>query len=295
MVRFWAVLCFLLAGGTLSAQQFSISAGVHTGITSSYTFDDGISKDPRYRQYYHVKFAPVGLNLSVNYEHVGFMITPALINIGQNAYVVNTSGGQDGTRKINLRYLNVPVAFKVHLINLAFLKISGLASLSAAYLLDGRESIHHSKTKLDFPAAVYPILPPDYTVEYDGVAVPLIEDYTIAEKKDFKSLQVFAAAGIQSDWDVSNHWRVTFDFRVNYGLYDPRSDQYLARLNANQTLYDIPGKRHDVFAQLSIGIARYFEFEKSDQERKKKLKGSPKGYKPKKYPYRKPRNSQPRT
>ena len=284
-----------MAGETLSAQQFSISFGVHTGITSSYTFDDGISKDPRYRQYYHVKFAPVGLNLNVNYEHIGFMITPTLINIGQNAYVINTSGGQDGTRRINLRYLNVPVAFKVHLINLAFLKISGLASLSAAYLVDGRESIHHSETKLDFPAAVYPILPPDYTVEYDGVAAPLVTDYTIAEKSDFKSLQVFAAAGLQSDWDVSNNWRVTFDFRLNYGLYDPRSDEYLSRLNANQTLYDIPGKRHDVFAQLSIGIARYFEFEKSDQERKKKLKGSPKGYKPKKYPYRKARNSQPRT
>jgi hypothetical protein len=294
MLRFWMILFSAISAWSVSAQQFSISLGAHTGITSSYTFDNGISKDPRYKQYYHVKFAPIGINLGVNYEFVGFMVSPSLINIGQNAYVINTSGGQDGTRKVNLRYVNVPVAFKVHLINLAFLKISGLASLSAAYLIDGRESIQHSETKLHFPTEVYPILPEGYLVEYDGVAVPRIEDHTIAEKTDFKSLQVFAAAGIQSDWDVSNNWRITFDFRINYGLYDPRSDVYRSRLNSNQTLYDLPGTRHDVFAQLSVGIARYFEFEKSDQERKKKLKGSPKGYKPKSYPYRKPRNSQPR-
>ena len=92
------------------------------------------------------------------------------------------------------------------------------------------------------------------------------------------SLQVFAGAGLQSDWDISNNWRVTFDLRVNYGLFDPRTDAYISKLNAHQTLYDMPGQRHDVFAQLSVGIARYIEFDKNDQDRKKKLKGSKKGY-----------------
>ncbi len=254
--------------------------GVYTGFTSTYTGDDGIAMDPRYQERYELKFAPVGINFGMDYERVGFVASPGIINIGQNYYVVNTSGGQEGLRKINLQYLTIPVAFKVHLINLSFFKMSVLASLGASYLLDGTEILRHNETKLFFPEEVYPILPDDYVVEYDGVAVPDVSDYPIGTPNDFKSFQLFAGAGFRSDWDVSNHWRVVFDFRVNYGLYEPRTDEYLARLNAYQTLYDLPGKRRDMFVQLSVGISRYIDFEKSDQERKKKLRGSSKKYQP---------------
>lgn len=289
MVKFWITILLALTGRFLCAQQFSMSLGVHTGITTAYTIDDGISKDPRYKGTYDVKFAPIGINFGVDYEGFGFVASPGIINTGQNFYVVNTSGGQNGDRKINLKYLNVPVAIKVHIINLSFFKLSGLASISAAYLIDGQEKVSHTETKLKFPLAVYPILPPNYIVQYDGVAVPEVNDYIISEKKDFKSVQAFVAAGFRSDWDVSNHWRVSIDFRVNYGIFEPRTDEYLAKLNANQTLYDIPGKRSDMFAQLSFGISRYIEFDKDDQDRKKKLKGSSKKFKPKVYPYPKPR------
>ncbi len=284
----------LVTGPTLWAQQISFSLGVNTGITTSYTMDQGIDRDPRYRQYYNVKFAPIGLNLGVNYEFIGVVLSPGVINIGQNAYVINTVDGQDGLRSLNLRYLNLPLAIKVYIINLAFLKISGIAAVSPAYLIAGSETITHSETKLFFPEDVYPILPAGYTAEYNGVSVPAVERAVISEKKDFRQLQVFAAAGVQSDWDISNHWRVIFDLRFNYGLLDPRTDDYLDRLNSHQTLYDMPGKRRDMFVQLSVGIARYIEFEKSDHERKKKLKGTTRQYIPKNYPYGKPRNSQPR-
>ncbi|MEJ7647377.1 MAG: outer membrane beta-barrel protein [Chryseolinea sp.] len=294
ILRLLSAWLLLVTGPAVWAQQFSFSLGVNTGITASHTMDKGIDRDPRYRQYYNVKFAPVGLNLGVNYEFIGFVVSPSLINIGQNAYVINTFDGQDGLRSLNLRYLNLPLAFKVHIINLAFLKISGIAAVSPAFLIDGSETITHNETKLTFPTEVYPILPPGYTVEYDGVVVPAVEGLVISEKKDFRPMQVFAAMGVQSDWDITNNWRVIFDLRFNYGLMDPRSDDYLNRLNTYQTLYDMPGKRTDMFVQLSVGIARYLEFEKSDQERKKKLKGTTRQYVPTNSPYRKPRSSQPR-
>ena len=294
MVRLCTTLLLIFASALLYAQQFSMSLGVYTGITSTFTLDDGIEKDPRYKGSYELKFAPIGVNFGMDYEGFGFMVSPGITNIGQNFYVVNTSGGQDGKRKIDLKYLNIPAAFKVHIIRLSFFKISGLVSISAAYLLEGSETISHTDTKLKFPSEVYPILPPDYIVEYDGVAVPEVNDYVISEKKDFKSLQIFAAAGFRSDWDVSNHWRVSVDFRMNYGLYEPRTDEYMTKLNANQTLYDIPGDRRDMFAQLTVGISRYLDFEKSDQERKKKLKGSSKKHKLTRYPYPKPRTKKPK-
>jgi len=294
MVRLCTTLLLIFGSALSYAQQFSMSLGVYTGITSTFTLDDGIEKDPRYKGSYELKFAPIGVNFGMDYEGFGFMVSPGVTNIGQNFYVVNTSGGQDGKRKIDLKYLNIPAAFKVHIIRLSFFKISGLVSISAAYLMEGTETVSHTETKLKFPSEVYPILPPDYNVEYDGVAVPEVNDYVMSEKKDFKSLQIFAAAGFRSDWDVSNHWRVSVDFRMNYGLYEPRTDEYMAKLNAHQTLYDIPGDRRDMFAQLTVGISRYIDFEKSDQERKKKLKGSSKKHKLTRYPYPKPRTKKPK-
>ncbi|MGC3946061.1 MAG: outer membrane beta-barrel protein [Chryseolinea sp.] len=293
LYRAFLFALLIMPGTVLKAQQFSMSVGLHTGIMSTYTMDNGISRDPRYRPYYGVKFAPIGANLSVNYEYIGFVISPSLINVGQDAYVLNTSDGDIGDRKYNLKYLNIPVGFKVHIVNMAFLKISGVVSLSAAYLLSGSETVSHAADIMEFPKDVYPILPPDYNIEYDGVSVPAVDNYVIANKQDFRPMQVFAGAGLQSDWDVSNNWRVFFDLRVNYGLFDPRTKSYLERLDTHQTLYDIPGQRHDIFAQLSVGIARYIDFEKKDVEKKKKQRSERKGYSPKKYPYRKPRNSKP--
>ena len=248
--------------------------------TSTYTQDGGIAIDRRYKERYELKFAPIGFNFGMDYQSFGIVATPGIINVGQNYYVISTYGGQEGIRKINLQYLNLPIAFKVHIINLSFFKLSALASLSVAYLLDGAETIRHNETKLYFPEEVYPILPDDYIIQYDGVAVPEVTDYVISESADFKPVQLFAAAGFRADWDVSNHWRVNFDLRVNYSIHDPRSDEYLAKLNAHQTLYDIPGKRRDMFVQFSVGVSRYIDFEKSDQERKKNLKGNSKKYKP---------------
>lgn len=278
----------------VKAQSHTISLGIYTGITTSYTFDQGINLDPRLQARYDVKFAPVGINLGVDFDGYGVMISPGVLQEGQNHYVVNTSGGQEGQQRIDLRYLNFPVAFKLHMIDLSFFKVSFTGGLGFAYLLSGKQTISHNATKLRFPAAVYPILPEDYTVVYDGVFVPVVNNYVISGKNDFKPFQLFGQLGLRSDWDVSDDWRVSFDFHVNYGILDPRSDSYLQRLDARQTLYDIPGKRRDFFGQLTIGISRYVIIDKKETARKKISKGSPKKYTTKKYPWPAPRNRKPK-
>jgi hypothetical protein len=281
MQRSCFLVCFLFTSIAVSAQQYSMSLGLHTGIILPYTLDQGIDKDPRYKGRYNVEFAPIGFSYSMDYEGFGLLLGGSLINIGQDYYIVNTSGGQNGIREIDLQYLNVPVGLKVHIIDLAFFKISAVASVSGAFLLKGEETVSHSSTKLRFPTEVYPILPDGYVIEYDGVLTPDVDHYTMLKKDDFRPVQVFAAVGFRSDWDVSDNWRVVFDFRANYGIFDPRTDDYLERLENNETLYDLPGKRRDMFAQLSVGISRYIDIEKSDRDRKKKLKGNSRKYVPK--------------
>ncbi|HEY9007959.1 outer membrane beta-barrel protein [Ohtaekwangia sp.] len=274
----------------------TLSFGVATGATTNFTLDEGISKDPRYRNKYDIKFAPVSIHYGVDYEGYGFTIDPGLVHVGQNFYVSNTSGGQQGVRKVNLHYANIPVAFKLHAIDIAFFRVSLVAGGSFAYLLSGSETVSHSQTRLTFPSQVYPILPSSYTVVYDGVESPEVSNYTMLSKQDFKSYQAFAMLGFRSDWQVNDEWMVSLDFRMNYGIFEPRTNSYLEKLNNYQTLYDLPGRRRDMFVQLNIGISRYLEFEKKEKAPRVQKARSPKksSTKTKKYPYRAPRTSKPR-
>lgn len=270
MIRLSVFLFALFSILVSGAQTRTLYLGIGTGMTSSYTWDNGISKDPRYKDRYDIKFAPVSINYGLDFEGYGFFINPGLVNIGQNFYVTNTVGGQQGTRKINLSYLNLPVAFKLHIIDLAFFKLSLTAGGSFAFLMQGKETVSHEETKLTFPTQVYPILPADYTVVYDGVISPAISKYTIANKNDFKSYQVFALLGFRSDWEISDDWMMSLDFRMNYGVFDPRTDEYMQRVKAYQTLYDIPGKRRDMFALVNVSVSRYMELKKENRSPKKR-------------------------
>jgi len=294
MKRIIFFIALTLASWSSKAQQFSVSFGLYTGVTGSYTKDEGIEKDPRYEGRFEAKLAPIGLHIGLDYEGFGLMISPGLINIGQNYYLTNTMGGQDGLRKIDLRYLTVPLSFKVHLVRFTTFKLSAVASFSPSFLVRGSEELSHTATKLQFPQAVYPILPPTYTIEYDGVLAPAVNDYIISEKKDFKSLQLFAGAGFRTDWDPSNHWRISVDLRINYGLLEPRTSQFTTEQQSTLRLYEIAGKRTEMFAQFTVGISRYIEFEKNEKEQKKKLKGTTRKYKPTTYPGQRPVKSKPK-
>lgn len=287
-------LLFVVAGPMANAQRFSISVGAYSGVMTSYTADKGIAKDPRYDKRFEAKLAPIGINLSLDYEAFGILVSPGIINVGQNFYLINTEGGQDGLRKIDLRYLAVPVSLKAHLVHFSAFKFSALATITPSFLLDGSEVLNHHPTKLQFPEPVYSILPSDYIIEYDGVLAPEVNNYSIAKKSDFKPVQIFAGLGFRSDWDPSNHWRISVDFRVNYGLFDPRTPTYTSNSESTVRLYDIPGERRDMFAQFTVGISRYIEFEQSDKERKKKLKGTTRKYQPLKSSTQAKRKSSPK-
>ncbi len=280
MLRPFFCLLFVFCGLLAPAQQHSVGLGIHTGFTIPVTLDKGLDTDPRYNSRYSVKGAPFGLALMKDWEGFGIVLTPGLITIGQNYDVVNTEGGHDGMREVTLRYATVPIAFKLHLIDLDFFRVSALASAGVNYLLDASDQISHDDTKLKFPSETYPILPENYVMQYDGVLVPEIKNQTISLKEDYNNIQFIAGLGLRSDWDVSNHWRVSFDIRVNYVFQDPRQGTYLSRIEGFQSLYDTPGARTDLYASLNIGIARFIEFDKNDKEREKNLKGSKKRYVP---------------
>lgn len=266
----WLCLMLVMVSVTsVRSQNKTISLGIFTGATSTFVWDEGVNRDPRYETRYDVKSAPIGVSYGIDYDGYGFVLTPSVLNIGQKYNVINTIGGQEGIRSVRQTYFHIPAAFKAHIIDLSFFKVSFVAGASVAFLLNGKESISHSASKLRFPTAVHPILPTEYEVEYDGVVSPAVSNYMMLNSADFSVMQIFVAGGFCSDWDVAENWRISFDLRGNYGIFEPRSDEYIKRLNSNLTLYDVPGARRDIFVQFNIGIARYIDIDKKESNRKK--------------------------
>ena len=294
MARMFIFALVFIASLPLQAQQCSVSLGVYTGVGGSFTSDKGIENDPRYEGRFETKLVPIGLNLGLDYEGFGIMVSPGIVNVGQNFYVVNTQGGQDGLREIDLRYLSVPVSFKVNLVRFYAFRLSAVASIAPSFLMDGREELSHRPTKLIFPEEVYPMLPSTYQVEYDGVLAPEVHNYVISQKKDFRPVQLFAGAGFRTDWDPSNHWRISVDLKLNYGVFDPRSGPYKENLESTVGLYEVATERRDIFAQFTVGISRYIEFDKSEKERSRKIKGSSKRFKTTQYPGQRVRVGKPK-
>lgn len=290
--------------GTAAWGQQVNSLGVFSGIAVPYTFDAGINKDARYRIKYNVKFAPIGVHYGVDYEGYGVMIDPCLIRIGQSFNVINTSGGHVGERKIDLSYFHFPIGLKLHIIDLSFFKVSFVASVGFGVLLNGKETITHQDTKLRFPIAVtgpYPSAEnaqfeldhPGYTVEYDGVLVPIVTSNSplskLSSKEDFQSFQLFGGIGFRSDWDITESWRISFDLRGNIGALEPRKSDHLDRIKNNQAIYEIDGARRDLFLSFNIGIARTIEIEPQEKDRIIRQRRENKSRRPVKY-QTKPRN-----
>ncbi len=268
--------CFLVFAFTIANAQKEItySLGLFGGISSTFSNDEGVSKDPRYQYRYNIRTIPVGLHLGLDFKGYGFMIDPQVTQVGQQLNIINISGGQVGKRDIQQMYFQIPISYKKHIVDLSFFKVSWVFGISPAVLLSANEIISHDQSKLRFPSYTFSTLqnPPfttlGYEVEYDGVNVPDVRNQEILRKEDFRSFQLFGSVGLRSDWDVTDHARISFDLRANAGLWDPRSSIYINRAKNNQTLYEVSGNRRDIVVTLTLGYARYLTIERKTRVKK---------------------------
>ncbi len=269
------LFCILFSLFGHASAQTLVSAGIFTGFTIPLTNDKGINIDPRYQTRYDIKWVPIGFDLGIDFEGYGFLTNPSVVSIGQNFYMANTVGGQVGNRKINLTYLQLPIGMKLHLIDLSFFRVSLAGSVGASLLLKGSETISHESSKMWFPDEVKSSLPPEYIVEYDGVIVPDIHDQEIVSQNNFKPIQFFGSLGIRSDWDVSEKMRVSFDLRGNLYFADARNKSFVTQVKNFEQVYDIYGRRTDIFVSFTVGVSRIHELKKTGSKFKKYKKSTP--------------------
>jgi hypothetical protein len=257
---------------TFSFAQKVESFGMFGGFSIPITIDQGLNKDLRYYSKFTLRSSPFGF--SYGYDHVGygFLFTPQYVKVGQKFIIQNTVGGEVGTRDVQMNYFSLPAALKLHVTDMAFFRFSVLAAINIQYLLKGQEVITHSTSKLKYPSAVIVPGDPGYVAVYDGVFVPEVNKQVYVSNDKFKALQLFAAVGFHSDYEISDEWSIDFDGRANFGIFDPRKNDYLTQLKQPANIPDVYGQRREVYLSGTIGISRIFQIKENFKSRSSKGK-----------------------
>jgi len=263
---------FLLLAAHFSEAQHIESYGVFMGLNFPFTIDQGLHKDPRYVGQFTLRATPVGFSYGYDKIGHGFVVTPSYTKIGQKYAIRNTQGGEVGKRDIQMDYLSVPVALKLHLNDLAFFRLSVVASLNFDYLMNARETITQEASKQRYPPGVMIPTEPGYTSVYDGVFVPALDKSVYVSKDKFKPFQLSAGVGFRSDFDFNDDWSMNFDGRAMFGIFDPRKQSYIDQLrqgsNSNPQP-DLYGQRRDVYLYATIGVSRIFQIKQQHGSPKK--------------------------
>jgi len=283
---------FLLLVLTQASAQNIEAFGVFGGFNFPFTVDQGLAKDPRFVGKFTIRGTPIGFAYGYDRIGHGILFTPNFTQAGQKFIIRNTTGGEIGTRDVNMNYLSLPVALKLHINDMSFFRLSLVAAISPSFLIKGQDTYTIKSpdltTKLRYPAGVSVPTAPGYEQVYDGVFVPQMNKEVYVSKDKFNAFQLFAALGLRSDFDLNDDWSINFDGRANFGIFDPRKSGYVDELKTpagaddffgNSGAPDIYGQRREIYLSVSFGIARIIQIKQSfkpKQSTSPALKSSPK-------------------
>jgi len=263
------IFLFALTLGNSHAIAQNVEAfGVYGGFNFPITLDEGLSKDPRYFGQLTFRTTPVGFSYGYDKVGYGFVLTPCYLQVGQQFSIRNSIAGEIGTRDIQMDYISLPIALKLHVNDLAFFRLSAVIGLNINYLVKGRETISHAASKVTYPAGITIPTDPGYVAVYDGVFVPAVNNLEYVSNDKFNSIQLFAALGLRSDFDLNDEWSINFDGRANFGLFDSRQTSYVNQLknpsggadfNGNPGAPDLAGQRREIYLAVSIGISKIIQ------------------------------------
>jgi hypothetical protein len=278
-MRSFAFCVLLLASYQNLYSQNIESFGVFGGFNIPITIDKGLDKDSRYQSIFLIRGTPVGFHYGYDRPGFGYVISPSYLSIGQKYTIKNSTGGDVGTRDISMNYFSLPVALKFHINDLSFFRFSMVAAVDFCFLLDGKETETNVAAKLRYPSGVSVPTDPGYTIAYDGVFVPALNNKVQVSKDKFNVFQLFGGIGVRADLDLNENWSLMADGRANFALFDSRNSAYVDQLknpsgpndiNGNPGAPDLYGQRRDVFLSATFGISRIITTKSKFKERHSK-------------------------
>jgi hypothetical protein len=257
---FMTAVALCLSGTAYS--QVQIHLGATTAVNATFVLDKGLSKDPRYNSTYTYKWAPVGFNFGVDLgRKFGLSLESILARQGQIYEMIDAANQVKGERKIDLKYLQLPLLMKFMSGGYGSARANFNLGPQLSILTDAVESIQAQAGTFEIPegvdfASIQSEFPNavnngnnTYTLPSD---VPT-KDILSKKANDFKNSEFSIAAAFGLDIDLSKHLFLTTQIRANYSLTDMRNGDVIEKLkNGDGT--DIFGQRANLLVGMQIGV-----------------------------------------
>lgn len=247
--------------------SITVSAQIHLGITTAanatFVLDNGLSEDPRYNATYTYNFAPIGFNFGVDLgRKFGISVESIFSKQGQIYELIDAANQVKGERKIDLKYVNLPLLFRFMSGGNAGTRANFSIGPQLSILTDAVESVSANGGTFTIPDGITPESIrsdfPTAQVNGDGTYTipdgsPSFKEVLTKEADDFKNTEFQIAAAFGLDIDLSRHFYLTTQIRANYSLTDMRNGDVIDAIK-NGEGSDIFGQRANLLVGLQIGL-----------------------------------------
>jgi hypothetical protein len=258
----WALI-ILLGWGTCSysVAQVRANIGLNSGYNSTFVLDKGLEADPRFVSQSTYHFSPVGVAVGVELNRrYALQIESILSNQGQLYAIVDVAQQKIGERKIDLRYINLPLLLKRMTGRQSGSGFNFMIGPQLSLLQKGLETYQHAAGVMDIPEGVAP--PPGASRNPDGsYTVPAVPETVLLSSsaqdmvEQFRDTDLQIAFGLGYDFRIAPTLFLSANLRGNYGLLDMRNGELLDKLQNNTTsLKDLFGHRANLLLGLQVGL-----------------------------------------
>jgi hypothetical protein len=255
----FATICFC---ATKSYSQVQVHLGATTAVNATFVLDKGLSEDPRYNSTYTYKFSPIGFNFGIDLgRKFGLSLESILAQQGQIYEMIDAANQVRGERKIDLKYLQLPLLMRFMSGGNAGARANFNLGPQMSILTDAIESVQAQAGTFEIPEGVdFNSIQsefPDAVNNGDGTYtlptdVPS-QDILSKEANDFKNTEFSIAAAFGIDIDLSKHFYLTTQIRANYSITDMRNGDVIDRLKSGDGA-DIFGQRANLLVGMQLGL-----------------------------------------
>ena len=252
--KVFLIIAFFITLVHVSFAQVQVHVGATTAYSATFVLDKGLSEDPRYNSTMTYNTAPIGFNFGVDFTNkFGLSLESILSNQGQIYEIINAAEQIAGERKIDLKYLNLPLLLRFMSGGNGGARANFNIGPQLSFLTEATETIQFEAGDYEIPDD------PDFVIP-DGGIDNLDGTYTIPGQEtpaeiyskalnDFKTTEFQIAAAFGLDIDLAKHLYLTTQIRANYSLTDMKNG------DAWETIAD--GRPQDIFSQranLVVGV-----------------------------------------
>jgi hypothetical protein len=234
---------FLIISGFFALRAQNLHVGLSTAYNATFVLDKGLSKDPRYNSTYTWNMAPIGFNFGVELgKKFGLSLESILSKQGQIYKIIDAAEQIKGERKIDVRYLNIPMLLKFTGAGNGAARTNFNFGPQLSLLTKASETIQAQAGNFtipegltlediqkDFPSAVAGPSAGQYSIPTSETAPREV----LSKKLDsFKNAEFQIAIAFGLDIDLSKHLFLSTQVRANYSFTDMRNGDVIDKLKS---------------------------------------------------------------